>query len=223
MKTLLRAFCVLGLALSLEAQTVDAVLARMDKAAPEFHGMSANVEMVEYNALLSTNTMQTGTLQMQRLKPGNVRAILAFTGGQGDARTIGFLGKNLRVYYPKLNAYQDFEVGKNSDVVNQYLLLGFGSSGKELAQSYTITFAGTEKVAGQDTSKLLLQPKDPNVKEKLQKITMWIPNDGANPVQQQFYEPSGNYRKLTYTGIRVNPETKRTLELKLPAGAKKES
>lgn len=207
------------LVLALQAQSLNDVLSRMDKAAPLFHALSANVEMVEYNALLSSTTRQTGNLQMQRLKAGNVRAILTFDGGEGDARTIGFLGKKLEVYYPKLNAYQVFEIGKDSGVVNQYLLLGFGSSGTELAQSYNIKFQGPEKVAGRDTSKLELTPKDSAVQQKLQKVLMWVPNDGANPVQQQFYEPSGNYRKLTYTGITVNPQIKGTLDLHLPSGA----
>lgn len=222
MKILYQAFCVLAFAVTAKPQSIDAVLSRMDKAAPTFHAMTADVSMIEYNALLQTSTTQTGTLEMQRLKPGNVRAILDFNGGEGDARTIGFLGKDLRIYYPKLNAYQDFEVGKNSGVVNQYLLLGFGSSGKELAQSYTIKFLGTEKVAGADTSKLQLQPNDPAVRQRLQKVLMWIPDDGANPVQQQFYEPSGNYRKLTYTSITLNPRIKGTLELHLPPKARKE-
>ena len=223
MRNLYRALCVLALAAAAKPQSVADVLARMDKAAPAFHAMTADVSMLEYTALLKSSTTQTGTLQMQRLKPGNVRAILTFNGGEGDARTIGFFGKNLRIYYPKLNAYQDFEVGKNGNVVNQYLLLGFGSSGKELAQSYTIKFLGLENVAGQDTSKLELEPKDPAVQQRLQRVLMWIPNDGTNPVQQQFYEPSGNYRKLTYTGIKVNPQIKGTLELHLPSGAQKQS
>ena len=222
MKTLSAGLCLLALSTACRAQSVDAVLARMDKAAPSFHAMSANVQMVEYTALLSSKTTQTGAIEMQRSKPGDVRAILTFNGGQGDARTIAFLGKKLRVYYPKLNTYEDFEVGKNSEVVSQYLLLGFGSSGKELAKSYTISFLGPEKVAGQDTSKLQLQPTDPNVKQRLQKVLVWIPDDGANPVQQQFYEATGNYRLLTYTGISLSPQIKGTLELHLPSGAVKE-
>lgn len=218
--------CVWGALASAQyasGQNLDAVLARMDKEAPSFHAMSANVEMVTFNALLGDTTVETGAMQMQRLKPGEVRAVLTFNGGQSASPWLGFQGKTLRVFYPKLNTYQDIPVGKNSDVLNQYLLLGFGSSGKELAQSYTIKFAGVEKVAGQDTSKLLLDPKDPNVKQKLDKIAVWIPNDAANPIQQQFYEPSGNYRKLTYSGIKINPPIHGTLELKLPGGAKRQS
>lgn len=220
---LFRAGFMLLVVATLQAQGVDAVLTRMDSAAPSFHGMSAKVEMLTFNALLGDKTVETGTLEMQRLKPGEVRAVLKFNGKQSASPWLGFQGKTLRVYYPQLHTYQDIPVGKDSDVLNQYLLLGFGSSGKELAQSYTIKYLGAEKVAGQDTSKLQLAPTDAKVKQKLDKVEMWIPLDGANPVQQQFYEPSGNYRKLTYTGIKVNPPTKGTLELKLPAGAHKDS
>jgi outer membrane lipoprotein-sorting protein len=223
MKNLLVALCLSVCVRTCPAQSVDAVLARMDQAAPSFHSMSADVQMLTFTALLSDKTIESGTLEMQRLKPDDVRAVLKFTGAQSSSPWLGFQGKTLRLYYPKLNTYQDIPVGKDSNVLNQYLLLGFGSSGKELAQSYTITFLGTEKVAGQDTSKLLLLPRDQAVKQRLKKVTMWIPNNGANPVQQQFEEPSGNYRLLTYTNITLNPKIKGTLELKLPSGTKKES
>lgn len=218
MKTVLAGLCLALLALNAKADpTLDDILARMDQAAPNFHGMTAKVDMVEYEKILDDKTTDKGTLEMQR-EGKKVRAVLTFPD-----RVIGFLGNIVRIYFPNAQTYQDYDIGKNSDVLNQFLLLGFGSSGKELAQSYNITLAGTEKVAGQDTSKLLLAPKDAKVKEHLSKIEVWIPFDSANPVQQQFYEqPSGNWRKVTYSSILVNPPIKGTLEMKLPSGAKKQ-
>jgi outer membrane lipoprotein-sorting protein len=197
------------------------VLARMDEAAPGFRGMTAAVQMKTYTAILSDTTTENGTLKMQRLKTGEVRAIIDFSA-QTDARVIAFLGSIVRIYYPNLKAYQDYAVGKNSDVLNQFLLLGFGSSGHQLAQSYQISAEGSEKVAGQDTTKLLLIPKDQKVKDHLAKIEMWIPGDAAYPIQQQFYEPSGNYRIVTYINIKINPPLHGVLELKLPKGVKKQ-
>lgn len=221
MKTLLLGACLLALTAALSAQSVDAVLARMDKAAPSFRGMTADVQMKTFTAILSDTTVENGTLKMQRLKTGDVRAIIDFSG-QTDAREIAFLGHIVRIYYPNLHAYQDYEVGKNTDVLNQFLLLGFGSSGRQLAQSYQITMEGPEKLAGHDAAKLLLAPKDEKVKQHLAKIEMWIPGDAAYPVQQQFYEPSGNYRIVTYTNIVINPPMHGVLELKLPKGVKKQ-
>jgi outer membrane lipoprotein-sorting protein len=221
MKTLSVVSCLLALAAALDAQSVDAVLGRMDAAAPKFRGMTADVQMKTFTAILSDTTVETGTLKMQRLKTGDVRAIIDFSR-QTDAREVAFLGSIVRIYYPNLHAYQDYEVGKNTDVLNQFLLLGFGSSGRQLAQSYQITMEGSEKLAGADATKLLLVPKDAKVKQHLAKIEMWIPDDAAFPIQQQFYEPSGNYRIVTYTNTSINPPMHGVLELNLPKGVKRQ-
>jgi outer membrane lipoprotein-sorting protein len=221
MRTLSSALCLFALAAGLEAQSLEAVLGRMDKAAPNFRAMTADVQMKTYTAILSDTTAENGTLKMQRLKTGEVRAIIDFSA-QTDARIIEFLGNIVRIFYPKISTYQDYEVGKNSDVLNQFLLLGFGSSGKQLAQSYQITMEGTEKVAAQNTTKLLLVPKDQKVKEHLAKIEMWVPDNAGYPIQQQFYEPSGNYRIVTYANIVINPPIHGVLEYKLPKGVKKQ-
>jgi outer membrane lipoprotein-sorting protein len=213
--------CMLAGALALPAESVDSILSRMDQAAPLFHGVSADIHMITYTAIIGDKTDENGTLKMQR-KGGTVRAIIDFSG-QTDAREIAFLGNIIRMYYPKLKMYQDYDVGKNSNVLNQFLLLGFGSSGKELAQSYEITAAGTENVAGVATTKLLLIPKSEGVKQRLSKIEMWIPTDAAYPIQQQFYEPSGNYERVTYSNVKLNPPIKGNLELKLPSGVKRRS
>jgi outer membrane lipoprotein-sorting protein len=222
MRNLLPALCLFALGSGLHAESVDAILARMDAAAPNFHAMAADLEMVTYTAVISDKTTEKGTLRMQRLKGNEVRAIIDFSA-ETDARVIAFLGKIVRIYYPKLNTYQDYAVGKNAQVLNQYLLLGFGSSGKDLARSYEITAEGSEAVGGRSATKLLLLPKDPKVKERLTKIEVWIPNDASYPVQQQFYETTGNDRRVTYTKIQLNPPMTGTLELKLPSRVTKQS
>jgi outer membrane lipoprotein-sorting protein len=203
-------------------QDLNAILGGMDAASTTFRGVAANLQMTTYTAVIDEKTVENGTLQMQRKKDGEVRAIIDFTAQKG-AREIGFLGSNIRIYYPNLNTYQDYEIGKNASVLNQFLLLGFGSSGKDLAQNYTITVAGQQQIEGRDATELSLVPKDPQVKEKLSKVEMWIPVNSAYPIQQQFFEPSGNYRIVTYSNEKINPPMKRALELKLAPGAKKQS
>jgi outer membrane lipoprotein-sorting protein len=198
----------------------------MDQAAPGFQAMSANIRLTTYVAVITDTTVEDGTLVMQRLKNGSVRAVLDFSH-QKDAsanRIIGFLGNIVRMLYPNAKTYQDYDVGKKSDVLQQFLLLGFGSSGKELAQSYDVTAEGTENVGGQDTTKLLLVPKTPTVKDRLLKIEMWIPANAAYPIQQRFYEPANNYRIASYSGINFKPAIKgKQLDLKIPSDYRKSS
>lgn len=216
---LLLAFSIAASLCVVRADTTEAVLARMDKAAPSFKAMKADVRMVTHTAVLNDNTVETGTFEMQKVKGKDVRAIMNLSENGG--REIGFFGKIVRIYYPNTNSYQDYQVGK-SDLLNQYLLLGFGSSGKELSNGYSITGDGSENINGHATTKLVLIPKDKAELEHLTKVEVWIPNEAAYPVQQEFYEPSGNSRKVTYSNIEINPPIKGVLEMKLPSGAKKQ-
>ena len=221
MKNLVVALCLYFSLQFAAAQSLPEILARMDKEAPNFHAISADIDMKTYTEVLRDTTDEKGTLKMQRLGPNDVRAIIDFSRGS-DARVIGFLEKVVVIYYPNLKQYQEYPVGRNSDVLNQFLLLGFGSSGRELAQRYDITDEGQEKVAGQDTTKLLLIPKDSKVLERLAKAEIWIPAAAAYPVQQQFYEPSKNYRLVQYTNTILNPPIKGRLELQMPRGTSKQ-
>ncbi|MBV8707580.1 MAG: outer membrane lipoprotein carrier protein LolA [Acidobacteriaceae bacterium] len=209
--------CLLVYPFISQGQDVGSVLGRMDQAAPAFKAMTADLKMVTYTKILDDKTTETATVTMQRVKKNDTRARIEFSGE--SARTLTLQGKIVRIYYPNLNQYQDFDVGKTVNV-NQFLLLGFGSSGKELSANYDIKGAGTEKIAGVETTKLLLTPKDKRAQEHLQTAEIWVPNDSPNPIQQRFIEPSGNYRLVTYSNIHLNPRLPQSIQWTVPAGAK---
>jgi outer membrane lipoprotein-sorting protein len=211
-------FALFALAWRSPAETVQSALARMDASAPEFHGMAANLNMVTYTAILSDSTTESGTVKMERNK-NETRALISFTGN--SPRTIAFLNKTVQIYYPNLNLVQVYKLGKSSKLLDQYLLLGFGTSGKDLAKGYDIKMAGTENINGRETTKLELTPKEKSVREQLSKVEMWLPLDSGYPVQQKFYNASGNYRLSTYTKFELNPPLgEGALKLNAPPDAK---
>ncbi len=212
--------CVLAFLSSGKADSVPDILERMDKDAPAFHALTADLAMDTYQKIIDSHTPENGSLKMQRSPKGEVKAVIEFTGN--SARRLSFQGKNVQIYYPAINEYQVVSLGSNAGVVNQFLLLGFGSSGHELQQSYTITAEGEENVSGLASTKLLLVPKDKAVLEKLPKVELWIPAKASSPIQQEFYEPSGNYRLITYSNMHVNPPMPGNLDLKLPKNARKQ-
>ncbi len=65
----------------------------MDQAAPKFHAMSADVQMLTYTKISTKQQMENGTMKMQRLKSNDVRAMIDFSS-QTDARVIGFSGQD---------------------------------------------------------------------------------------------------------------------------------
>jgi outer membrane lipoprotein-sorting protein len=215
------ALCALLAVPSLAAEDPQTILARMDQASLTFKAMTADVETTTFTKVIDDKAVQNGKLTMQRLKGKGTRAILDFSS-EKDSRVIYLFNNTVRFYYPKLKLYQDIDVGKSSDVLNQFLLLGFGSSGKELMDNYQITSAGNENIAGRETTKLSLEPKSASAKETLIKVDVWIPQGEAYPIQQQFFKPSGNYVTVLYSNFRLNPPIKGALEFKLPQGTKKQ-
>ncbi|MFL6449331.1 MAG: LolA family protein [Bryobacteraceae bacterium] len=223
LKVVLFVLCTFACTSSVFAESLESILARMDQAAPNFHGATAKLVLVNYTAILGDTTTERGTLQMQRLKPNDVRAIIDFSALPENARVVSFQGKSLKIYYPNTKEVQEYAVGKNADVLNQFLLLGFGSSGKDLQANYVIADKGSETIVGKNTTKLQLIPKDPELKSKLSEIELWIPADATYPLQQKFSESkaSGNYRQVTYSDVQINPEMKGPLEFKIPANTAK--
>jgi len=222
-KLVFLALCTLACSSQVFGESLGSILARMDQSAPGFHGATAKLVLVNYTAILGDTTTERGTLQMQRLKQTDVRAIIDFSALPENARVVSFQGKSLKIYYPNTKEVQEYAVGKNADVLNQFLLLGFGSSGKDLQANYVISEKGSETIAGRNTTRLQLIPKDPELKSKLSEVELWIPSDATYPLQQKFSESkaSGNYRQVTYSDVQINPEMKTPLEFKIPANTAK--
>jgi outer membrane lipoprotein-sorting protein len=223
-KLVLLVLCTLACTSQVFGESLESILARMDQSAPRFQGATAKLVLVNYTAILGDTTTERGTLQMQRQKSSDVRAIIDFSALPENARVVSFQGKSLKIYYPNTKEVQEYAVGKNADVLNQFLLLGFGSSGKDLQANYVISEKGTEAIGGRSTTKLQLIPKDAELKSKLSEVELWIPTDATYPLQQKFSESkaSGNYRQVTYTDVQINPaEMKKPLEFKIPANTSK--
>ncbi len=83
-------------------------------------------------------------------------------------------------------------------------MLGFGGRGHDLAKSFEVKFAGMEQIQGVNAAKLELTPKSPKVRSMFQTITLWIDPARGVSVQQEFLEPSGDYRLAKYSNIQIN-------------------
>ncbi len=85
-----------------------------------------------------------------------------------------------------------------------WIMLGFGASGKELAEKWNMTDDGPEVVNGVTTEKLEMAPKDPTIRRNLQKVTIWIDLKTGVSLKQVFDEGQGQTRTAKYTNVRIN-------------------
>ncbi len=201
------------------ADSLDDVLARLDRAAASFRSLSADVRYVQHTAVINEDSADTGTMRLKRAKR-DMQMLVDFTAP--DRKTVALHDHAFEIYYPKMQEVQEFDIGKHRDLVDQFLLVGFGTSGKELAAAYEIKVLGSDTISGRAATRLELVPKTAEILKNLTKLELWIPAGDVYPVQQKFYFPSGDYKLVTYTNVKMNPSlTDSDLKLRLPKDTKR--
>lgn len=202
------------------ADPLEAALAHIDRVAMGFTGLTADLRRVDHMALLNEDTVETGEFRMKRVK----RDIhILFDIKQPAAKAYAFDGHKLEEYLPQEETVEEYDAGKYKSLADQFLLLGFGTTSKELQTDYTITLGGPESINGEKTTRLELIPKSKELLVHLPKVELWISDSLGVPVQQKFYTPGGNYNLATYSNIKLNPNlADSAVRLNLPKGVTRE-
>lgn len=181
------------------AITLDAVLKQLDAQAASFQSLTADLERTKVTVVVNDKSTESGRIQVRR--DDKMRIELT----QPDERTILRDGDNFYIYNPKIHRVEEYNLGKKKSVVDQFLLLGFGTSGKSLTESYVINLRGEEMLDGKKVVLLELAPKTDEVKRQLSKIQLWLDESTWIPLQQQFFETgSGDYFLIHYKNISRN-------------------
>jgi outer membrane lipoprotein-sorting protein len=199
---------------------LDDVLARMDRAADSFKAFSADLRSVAHTAVINEDDVDSGSILLKRTKHG-MDMLVEFTAP--NRKSIALRDHKVEIYYPKQLVIQEFDISRYRALLEQFLLIGFGTSGKELAEAYNMRVVGPAMVAGEQTTCLELAPKSAEVLKNLKKMELWISDARTYPVQQKFYLTAGDYKQVTYTNVKLNPSLSDSdLKLKVPKDTKRE-
>ena len=172
---------------------MEGVLDQLDIAAKTFRGLSADVERTKVTVVVNDRSTSTGSILVHGEK-------MLLEIKAPDPRTILRVGESLYIYTPGLKRVEEYNLGKNRALLDQFLLLGFGTEGKELRKGYLITLMGEEKLDDRKAIRLELTPKADAVRNQISKIEIWLDEASWLAVQQQFYEAgSGDYSIVRYT------------------------
>jgi len=200
------------------ADDLAGVFARMDKAAPSFKGLRADIRKMAHTAVINEDTIDTGTIVVKVPKPHDFHMLVDLQ--KPDKKAVGISGTLVEMYYPKSNEVQWKNLGKGHKTeIEQFLRLGFGSNSKELQDAYTVTYGGAETVAGQKASRIVLVPKSADMVAMFPKFELWISDATGISIQQKIYEQGGNYTIATYENMKLDaniPDS--AVKLNLPKG-----
>ena len=181
------------------APTLPSILAQLDTVAKDFHSLSATVERTKVTVVVNDRSTESGTVLVRGEK-------MLLQLRAPDERTILKTGDSLYIYTPGLKRVEEYNLGKNRDLVDQFLLLGFGTKGAELKKGYSIKMGSEDRVDDKKTVELELTPKSDSVRNQISKIEIWLDESTWLPAQQRFDEAgSGDYSIVRYSKVVLNP------------------
>jgi outer membrane lipoprotein-sorting protein len=181
------------------AWTTESVLGMMDKSARDFHTLTADSEHTKYTDVVKDTSTETGQLFVRRDEKMRIEFM------HPDRRTILRNGDSLFVFTPKINRVEEYDLGKNREMVDQYVLLGFGTKSENVRKSYVVSLVKETELDHKKVALLELTPKSDQVRKQIAKIQMWVDEASWLPVQQKFFESgSEDYLIFHYTNVMKN-------------------
>lgn len=179
--------------------TTAGVLEMLDKSAKDFRSLTADIENVKYTAVVQDKSVETGQIFVRHDQKMRIEIT------KPEPHTILRSGDSLFLYNPKLNRVEEYNLGKNRAMVDQYVRLGFGTKSEDLKKSYLVTVIGEEELDHKKVVVLELTPKSDQVRAQITHIQMWVDEASWLPLQQKFYETgSGDYIQFHYTNMLEN-------------------
>jgi outer membrane lipoprotein-sorting protein len=188
------------------AQTPDSnelqrVLSQMDQTAASFRTAQAGFVWDQYQKVVDDHDVQKGTVYFRRT--GNEIQMAADIREPALKYVIFSEGK-VQFYQPSIDQVTTFNTSKDRGAVESFMVLGFGGSGKDMLKSFDVKYIDAEKLNGIDTAKLELVPKSVKGRNMFDHIWLWVDTSRGVSVQQQLFEPSGDYRVAKYSDIQLN-------------------
>ncbi len=195
------------------AWSEERLVEQLNKASDAFQTLTASLEHTKVTAVVDHKEVETGRLYYSK----NRRVKIEMSNP--EPKEILFSGNKAEIYYPKMGQIQEFDLKKHRALVEQFLLLGFGTKGDDLKDAYLITVLGETRLEGHSNAVLQVEltPKDERIRNQIHKIELWFDMASWVPVQQKFSEVGGDYFQTRYTEIKVNVRLGKNLALTAPS------
>lgn len=194
------------------------IFSHMDESAKRLRTLSADLEYTKVTVLVNDFSTEAGQMYFRNAKSPDI--LIDFK--KPAPKIILFRKDKAEIYQPIINQVQEFDLSKHSGLIQQFLLLGFGTNSKELKKVYQVKYLKEEQLGGDTTALLELTPREEKLAAQLSKIQLWISEESWLPVQQKFFEAGGDYSIARYSSVKVNRNLpSSTFQLHAAKGAKR--
>ena len=185
------------------ADDLNSTLRKLDAAAANFQTTSADVEFdsVTTEPIIDKDVQKGTTYYERKDKNFQWSAHINEENGKPVPKVVVLSGGKLKLYEKLTN--QVTTLSKLGQYEN-WFMLGFGASGKDLEAMWNIKYLGPEKIDGVMTQKLEMVAKDASIRKNIPKVTIWMDTDRGVSLQQIFDQGPGQSRTCHYMNIKVN-------------------
>src|SRR6476646_2028000 len=112
-----------------------AIYARLDKASAGFKSFSANMQRLTHTDVINSDDIDKGTIKLKRSgSHSDLKMLIEMT--EPDPKAVSVQGKKGQLYYPRMQTVQEYDLGKFKEWLDQFYLMGFGTTSKELQDMY---------------------------------------------------------------------------------------
>jgi len=181
----------------------------MDRAAATFKSAKTSFVWDQYTEVVNATDEQGGMMFIRKRPNGELQMAADITLPRDAPKYVLYTGgkdAKVQLYQPKIEQVTQYAAGKNKEVFESFLVLGFGGSSSDLKKEFDIAYDGDETLGnGIRTIRLKLVSTRPNVRKMFNPIYLWIDPARGIAVQQKFMQPdSGDYRLAKYSNIELN-------------------
>jgi hypothetical protein len=215
------AFLIALCAAAVRADSLDAVLSRMDQAAKPFRSLTASVHKTDYKDVFQETTQEDATFKMMKYAETGVVLLADFTGI--NKRTARIAGHEIKMYHPKANSVDIYDTRKFTKSADLLFLVGFGDSKAEIQKTYNVAMGASETIDGIKTTRIDLTPKSAEAKKLFNMIQLWIPEDKGNPIREKLIsgKESKDYTLFQFSNMKIRtasdpPLPKSEFDLNMP-------
>lgn len=176
------------------------IFSHINESAKRLKTLSADLEYTKVTVLVNDFSTESGKMYFRNGKSPDI--LIDFK--VPVAKVVLFKKDKAEIYQPLINQIQEYDLSQHASLVQQFLLLGFGTDSKEMQKSYEVKYLKEEQLGGDTTAVLELTPRKKSLAAQLSKIQLWISEESWLPVQQKFFEAGGDYAIARYSSVKVN-------------------
>lgn len=185
----------------------------LNDAAEGFRTLTADIAFTKVTVVVDHSETESGRLYVR--KNGRIKIEML----EPEPKEILFSGRKAEIYYPNMKQIQEFNLSKHRGMLEQFLLLGFGTRGDDLDDAYLIQVHGETRIDNRPALEVELTPRDDKIRSNIHEIRIWFDMASWVPLKQKFFEFGGDNTTTRYTNVKVNiPIPARKLRLTAPRG-----